>query len=186
MRPSTQSQTGNCTCIVAPPPESVRTGDSKDDPALQFRRYAIDSARELRQMTRRDARKEMMLDVQEHVEGNSVLDFVAQCSRDVMGAVAMVMDRPHSEECSQALPDGHSAHVVPKRAAVEALEYERNPNGPQKHPPHDGRAQLPIAVSKRRQVQEDGKGGTEQERGPSPPVRVPAPHPSLGPGGAVG
>src|SRR5271156_4443309 len=123
-------------------------------------------------MTRRDARKEMMLDVQEHVEGNSVLDFVAQCSRDVMGAVAMVMDRPHSEECSQTLPDGHGAHVVAERAAVEALEYERNPNGTEKHLPHDGRAQLPIAVSKRRQVQEDGKGGTEQERAPRRHVGV--------------
>src|SRR5208282_3925877 len=174
MRPSTQSQTGNCTCMVVPPPESVRTDDSKDDPALQFRRYAIDTARELRQMTRRDARKEMMLDVQEHVERDSVLDFVAQCSRDVMGAVAMVMDRPHSEECSQALPDGHGAHVVPERAAVEALEYKRNPNGTQKQLSHDSCTQLAIALSKRCHVQQDGKGGTEQERAPRRHVGVPA------------
>ena len=115
-----------------------------------------------------------MLDVQEHVERNSVFDFVAQCSRDVMGTVAVVMDRPHREECSQALPDGHGAHVVAERAAVRALEYERNPNGTQKQLSHDGRTQLPIAVSKRRNVQQDGKDRTEQERAPRRHVGVPA------------
>ena len=115
-----------------------------------------------------------MLDVQEHVERNSVLDFVAQCSRDVMGAVAMVMHRPHCEECGQALPDGHGAHVVPERAAVEALEYERDPDGTEKQLCSDGRTQLPIAVSKRGHVQQDGKGGTEQERAPRRHVGVPA------------
>ena len=94
--------------------------------------------------------------------------------RYVMGTVAMVMHRPHSEECSQALSDGHGAHVIPERAAVETLEYERDPDGTEKQLSCDGRTQLAIALSNRRHVQQDGKGGTEQERAPRRHLRVPA------------
>ena len=54
------------------------------------------------------------------------------------------------------------------------LNTSDDPHGTQKQLPRDGRTQLPIAVSKRRHVQQDRKGRTEQERAPRRHVGMPA------------
>ncbi len=78
----------------------------------------VDAARKFRQMTGRHARKEMMLNVQEHIESEKVLQAAMQRSGEMMGPVAMVMYRPHREKGSHALTDQHRADVVPQDIAV--------------------------------------------------------------------
>ena len=66
----------------------------------------------------------MMFDVTEHIECDSVLDPVAQGPGDVVGTITVMVHRPYREECSQALPDCHGNHVVPKRAAMPDAENQ--------------------------------------------------------------
>lgn len=57
---------------------------------------------------------------------------------------------------------------------MKTSEYEHDPDGAQKQFPHYGHTQFPIAISKRRHVQQEGKGWTEQECAPRRHVRMPA------------
>jgi len=70
----------------------------------------------------------MMLDMPEHAEGNRVLESISDRSREVVGAVAMMVHGPHSEKCCQALPDGHGGHVIPQGAQMYGSEDQRNPD----------------------------------------------------------
>ena len=103
----------------------------------------------------------MMLDMQEHVEGDQVLDPMTQRSRDVMGAVAVMMNRPHREEGRQALADEHSAHMVAKDSTVEHPKYEGDPSCVHQEFPHDDRTYLPISAPQSGVVEKKREHRTE-------------------------
>jgi hypothetical protein len=118
----------------------------------------------------------MMFDVQEHVERYSVLDLIPQRSGDVIGAVAVVVHRPHREKRGQTLPHRHRADLIPERVAIQDPEYQDDPRYIQEQLGNDGRAQFLIAMPKCGDMQEDGKDRTEQHGAPSRHVCVPAFH----------
>jgi hypothetical protein len=86
---------------------NVRIVPSKDDLAPEIRRDPVDTARELREVTGRDARKKVMFNVKEHIECDPILDSVMKSSRKVVCPVAVVVDGPHREESSHALANQH-------------------------------------------------------------------------------
>src|SRR5262249_44691521 len=71
----------------------------------QFGCGLIDAPGEFRQMAGGDPWKDVVLDMPEHVEGHSIFDPVTQRPRNIVGPVAMMMNRPNREECGQALSD---------------------------------------------------------------------------------
>src|ERR1700689_1864386 len=117
-------------------------------------------------MTRWHARKKMMLDMQEHIEGDSVLDLVAQRSGNVVRAVAVMVHRPDREKRRQTLPYRHRAHVITKRAATPPPEYEGDPCCIQEELGDDSCTQPRIAGPKCPDVQEDREGRTQQHGAP--------------------
>ena len=68
----------------------------------------------------------MMFDVEEHVEGDASLDPAPDGSSNVMIAIAVVMDRPHREECRQALADRHRRDVVAQDRRINDEECGGN------------------------------------------------------------
>ena len=73
-------------------------------------------------MAGRNSRKKVMLDMSKHVERNNVFKPIAQSSSDIMGPVAMMVNRPDREKGSQALPNSHRAHVISKSRVVPKAE----------------------------------------------------------------
>src|SRR5215203_5748402 len=77
--------------------------------------------------TGRHFRKEMMLQVEEHLEGDPVFYLPVQGACDLVRAVAVVVHGPHGEEGGHALADRHNPHVVPEREAAGEREDEVHP-----------------------------------------------------------
>ena len=59
--------------------------------------------RQLRQVAGRDRGKQVMLDVPEHIERHGVLDTAAQRAREIMGAIAVMVNGPDGEERGDAV-----------------------------------------------------------------------------------
>src|SRR5882724_11703721 len=78
----------------------------------QLRRHSIQSPRENRQLTGRHRRKEMVLDVVEHIVRKEGLDAVSDGAGEQAVLLAAVMHRPDGEERREALAGGHGHDVV--------------------------------------------------------------------------
>jgi hypothetical protein len=91
---------------------------------LQFGNGAVEPVGEPGQVTGRHFREEVMLQVEEHLEGDPAFHLPAQGACDLVRAVAVVVHGPHGEEGGHALADRHDPHVVPEREAAGEREDE--------------------------------------------------------------
>lgn len=96
---------------------------------LQFRSGTVEPVGEPGQVTSRHFREEVMLQVEEHLEGDPVFHLPAQGACDVVRTVAIVVHGPHGEEGGHALADRHDRHVVPEREAAGEREDQEHPKG---------------------------------------------------------
>lgn len=91
-------------------------------------------------------RKKMMLNMQEHVEGEPIFDAVMQCSRQMVRSIAVVVDCPNREEGCHALTCEHRTYVILQNPAVQESEDHYDPYQAQSEFPEHGHPQLSIAI----------------------------------------
>src|SRR5215211_2242803 len=105
----------------------VAGSGSEDLMSLQFGSGAIEPVGEPGQVTGRHFREEVMLQVEEHLEGDPVFHLPTQGACDLVRAVAVVVHGPYGEERGHALADRHDPHVIPEREAAREREDEEHP-----------------------------------------------------------
>ena len=83
--------------------------------------------RKLRKVARRYPGTEMMLDVEKHIKGDRILQPVSQRPRNVVGAIAMMMNGPDREEGRKTLSGCHNNYVISKHLTMQQAEHECDP-----------------------------------------------------------
>ena len=78
----------------------------------QLRRNLVQTFGEAWQVARWYSRKEVMFDMEEHIEGERILDSSAQRSRTVRVSRTVMMDCPDGKKRSEALSYQHRCIVV--------------------------------------------------------------------------
>src|SRR5829696_9083252 len=103
---------------------------SEDLMGLQFGSGAVEPVGEPGQVTGRHFREEVMLQVEEHLEGDPVLHPPTQGACDLVRAVAVEVHGPHGEEGGHALADHHGPTWYQSAKPPESAKMKNTQRAP--------------------------------------------------------
>jgi len=107
-----------------------------------------------------------MPDMAEHVEGDRVLHATAQGARQIMSAVAVMMDGPDGEKRRHAMRGQHRHDVVLQHATAGNAENPGDPRCAHREFSANGRLQPLCAVTKSGRVEQHRECRAEKHRAP--------------------